>query len=125
MGKFPSCHESTSNLVGEPDPLPLVTKDCPNSQDVFRNRLPWTLRFAPPEILQPALTNLLGINQNRISPNIPLFAQVQWIPSFRAITTRGQCVHVDAMRIAGMKAGSTMLSSVRVCFLVIINFPGT
>ena len=83
------------------------------------------LRFAPPEILQPALANLLGINHNRIPQDTPLFAQVQWIPSFRAITTSGQCVHVDAMRIAGMKAGSTMLSSVRVCFLVIINFPGT
>ena len=115
MGKFPNCHESTSNLVGEPDPLPLVTKDCPNSQDVFRNRLPWTLRFAPPEILQPVLANLLGINHNRIPQDTPLFAQVQWIPSFRAITTSGQCVHVqhlDAVRIAGMKAGSTMLSSV-------------
>ena len=80
------------------------------------------LRFAPPEILQPALANLLGINHNRIPQDTPLFAQVQWIPSFRAITTSGQCVHVDAMRIAGMKAGLTMLSSVRVCFLVIINF---
>ena len=123
MGKFPNCHESTSNLVGEPDPLPLVTKDCPNSQDVFRNRLPWTLRFAPPEILQPALANLLDINHNRIPQDTPLFAHVQLIPSIRAFTTSGQDVHVqhlDVARIAGMKAGSIMLSSVRVCFLMIL-----
>ena len=48
------------------------------------------LRFAPPEILQPTLANLLDINQNRISQDIPFFAQARWIPSFRAITTSGR-----------------------------------
>ena len=69
------------------------------------------------------MANLLDINHNRIPQDTPLFAHVQLIPSIRAFTTSGQDVHVqhlDVARIAGMKAGSIMLSSVRVCFLMIL-----
>ena len=50
-GMCSNCHESTTKLFGEPDPLPFFTEDCPNNQDVFGKRLLWVLRFASCDLL--------------------------------------------------------------------------